>query len=1347
MLSGTIPQILNLYDQYNNIARPSTVLKPNEYGDVLELEAKFGYYTDRGFNSNVPYVHFERLLNFLRNRLRNETVQESHVRQDGNIRRVTITSIGDTPETVIWQRKELKRNIELAEYDVRISVNIETTLRPTEIPQEFKPTVFRDRTRHTFLMANGNIQVDMTEVMMMGNDKVIRPRYEVELEFLGSQKDLNIFDQYINVIFKLLRGTNRVFTKTDKNHLIDDTIKILGGDKSDMIDKNVLVEARNIKKHDIVWGGIVGNNTTNYLITFKADGLRKILIIHTTGVWLVYPPFEFNLVLDLSIGADWLPDFLNKFNGTIYDGELVIPKVTKQLSYWFLAFDCLAIRGDPSIQNKPYNTRKSFVDLISQKLRNDVITIDTKETKEITSPYEFFTFVTEFLNKRDDLEYNEDGLIFVPNNMIYNPHNQEKYNLHERSLKNIPDICKWKEGKNITIDFSLKWIENGQLELYSYDESKKVLVPFRGNIFNPLTLDMIDYKNELTLGKPTGLIVEYEWNKLPGGDNGILQPRRIRYDKSGPNRLTTALDDWEDVMNPITAEDIKGQTLTLTRSYHNRIKKQLYNLIQVGSNILDIGSGKGGDAAKWARLINKTRGTGLVVAIEPDPDNRAELINRINTFDINNHINVVAAGAEDTITVTQAVKNFIPNQKVDVITLMLSMSFFWASDSHLDALINTIVNNLKPGGLIIFLTIDGDTVEQIFEPALGGPKITDKTIVTADIHLYPKFDPPYGRPLDFILPNTIVGEQREYVVHLQDFSLRLARYGIYIRELHKAEGEKLLTSDNYLFSSMYSYGYFVNDDTDLLRQHQENIKVPINLQLSTLPSPIKFTDIQMNQYLPTNIIQEFPSPSPNLSPQLTSPILLPQLSPNTNEPALEQLSPNINQPVLGQLPLSSQLSPLQVPQNKTQEAPANIQQIPIIPNQNVQQLPVIPRLPLINNGQTTSIPQVVRTEEAQLPWLPVSYSSGIGIVNGAAYNDDTYAPLNCSWHKNLVRIATIGEGSCFIHAVLKGFYRNYQENNNAKYRLDTAAKVRRDLAVNLALENPLYPGYTNWITAGRGAFPRMVLQQISDETLVGEFKLDYSLAGLQRLFNSTHQLGDEVYSFVADSLNIDIYVLRATSEDLYPQQHTHRPDIIRDGIVIIGNNIHYEVLAINTDNGFQTVFHPDDPFLTALTNLFLGNKAFLDIVNIIPYDPDATFIYDVVDAFTTKKDGFVIPDVLNQIFPDRENPNEVDIFKQNFNRLLPNIREAAQVRYQELNLPSPPPLNPVITLLEAILTILGDAGYSEEQIVRIREIVQHKLDLNPDIPQDLNAILATAESDGLIDHNTLLNILNVEATL
>lgn len=1234
MLSNKITEIKTLYQQYNNI------------NGTIELEAKFGYNDYKGFNSTVPYVHYERLLNNLRDRIGNETIEESTVASADGIRRITIINPGNNPEKVIWQTKQLVRNYTFDDYGIRVSLNLEEDLPDDKIPTNFTPKILRERTRTSFVMKNGLIRVDLTDVLMRKTDGNFMHKYEVEVEFIGSADQINIFEESVVEIFKILRGTRIVYTETVKNAMIETTIKTLGGTRNNMIDKSVLVEARNIKRRDLVYGGIVGNRETAYMITYKADGLRKMLIIHATGIWLVYPPHEFNLVLDSNINIANLAQILRQFSGTVFDGELIDLKDPTNVEYTYLAFDCLSLRGDNKIQIRPYVERKQLTTAIAAAIKTNILTIDTKRTELLSTPERFFELVTDFLNGRDKLPYLEDGLMFFPADSEYNPHS-EQYPLYQRSLTKYPDTCKWKESLDITIDFSLKWTETGKLELYSYDEDIKDLAPFTGTVINPFTNDMIDHTHELTKGRPSGTVVEYEFRK----DIRKLVPRRIRFDKHGPNKLNIAKDNWDDIMKPISRADIEGRTLMMTTSYHNRIKRNQYNSIPKGANILDIGSGFGGDVDKWKNQL------GLVVAVEPNNINSTELISRLKTFDMTERVKVVHTGGEDTVAITEAVRSFIPGEKVDAVTLMLSMSFFWSSEEHLQALVNTIVTNLKPGGSIVFLTANGDTIEQMFEPALGGEYITDLTLVSSEFHLHPKPNNiKFGRTLDINIPDSIVGKQREYLVRLQDFTLRLEKYGIYLEDLRRAEEEKLLSSDNAKFSSMFSYGRYINHDKSLL----ENAIIPI--------TNIKLPEIEMEtpQVVPSN----------NLLP--TVPIIPISIPPPTSTP-----------------------------------------------------LPI-------------ALPSSVYNNE-ELPWLQVSLQGTNGrLLNKPGFGDDTYAPLKCTWHDNLVRIATIGDGSCFIHAVMKAYDREYQENNSGLYRSNAAAQMRRDIALMLSYSNPEYPEHTFWASSALGAFPSILMQQIMNESLVGELGIDYTIAGLQRLFNSNSYLGDEVYSFVSDALGVDIYVLRATRNDLFPHLHTRKPGINRNAIVIIGNTYHYEVLAIDDGKYFQTVFPPNDPFIDVLTKVFIGNKL-VDWNSQQNFNPDEHFIQTAVSTFAQPipnsdppRFELNIPQLVNEIFQ----PN--DPFKLLLDRLMPNIQQAVEnmndmYNPQQIVVPYTEVLE---NKLDNLLNQLANLDYSIDDIQLIRDTIINRID--PNTQTSLIDVVSSLLEDGLInqaDYDTIIQLV------
>ena len=1259
--AGQLRRLIDILNNYSDLIRG-----PQQKQKFLEIEAKF---TD-GNRSDVPHSHYERLLNYLISSpdVQLETSEESHVEILGSTRRITITPKGNQRETVIWQEKKSVGNIDLIPYNIKISVNTEEFL--DQFPAIFEPEVIRNRSRRSFIMKNNLIQIDMTKVMMHETQRTKKAkktgcskmddRYEVEVEYLGNQDNLIIFNDFLSKIFRILRGTHLVYTNDMKNSLI----------RSFVTDKDSLVKARNIKYHDLVYGGIVGNKKiisgqlpienringsegTNYMITYKVDGLRKLLIIDSSGIWLVYPPFEYNLVIPNR------NKIFSDFEGTIFDGELAKSKVANDFPYWYLPFDCLAFRSMKSkkysnVQDQAYTKRLAIMKSIINNLpRSNILGLSIKRTEEIDSPERFFALVNDFLDKRDDQEFYEDGLMFIPINTVYNPRSEE-YSHKERKLTQIPDICKWKD--NITIDFSLKWVDGGNLQLCSYDRNKGEMVPFRGTKEFPLTQDMIDSESPWTKNKDSGLVVEYEWVNLSDG-TGILRPAEnfnhkpgnkdgpIRYDKHGPNPLSTATDNWKDIKKPITEEDIRGKNISLLRRYHNRIKTELYeSLIQDPIYILDIGSGKGGDIDKWRKLKNVR-----IVAVEPDIDNREELRRRLIERNFTQQVEVVETNGEDTISITQSVEKFIPGGKVDVVTLMLSMSFFWKSELHLNSLVNTIVTNLKPGGKILFLTIDGTTLEDIFEKG----NISDMKLADVDIHLYPNV--PFGREVDFNIPDTIVGNQREYIVHISDFTRKLENYGIHLYEEHKADKEKLLTEDNLLLSSMYTYGYYVNDDKERLIEKRINT---------------------MSEFIPvsTNNISEF---------------------------------------------------------------------IPVSTN-NVSEF-----IPVSINNMSESNPYKIRDNILNSLSVNATYQRGNGIINGPAINDDTYAPLKCSWYNDVVRIATIGDGSCFIHSALKGFYPPYQENNNARYRINLTREIRRDLAVSLGTPDPKHPNYIYWETANRGQFQNLLMQEIISEildeidyntkgfplgnNLLNTLRVDYSLNGLMYLFNSESYLGDEVFDFVANIFNIDIYIVLATPSDIKPIRYSQLPGVQRNAIVITGNTYHYETVAIDTNEGLQTVFGPEDPFLLALQKLFIEGGSKQEFVE---FDPDENFIENFITNFTV--DGkFLINEAevkIDQIFPpDREDP-----FSLTFHRLKDQIIERFQY-FQGIS------DDPIIIKMDLIITVLREAGFSIERTEEIRASVTSRR--NPDTYQDLDTILAEAEADGELDQDTINAIISAEAVL
>jgi len=1146
-------EIYNIYnDNKNNIRE----------GEEIELEVKYGnFYINRmenkgyKFINGVPYVYYKRVIDTLRKEKIEEREEESTVYQINNIRKITKIREEGKEEEVIWQEKTKIYNKDYKDYNLRVTINKEKILKKEEIERvlvlfEKREEIIRERSRISFIKEN--IKIDLTDVMMTTKNGKIKRQYEIEVEYIGKNLNIKEYIREIEEIFKIINGTKNIYKTAQKKILINNVNKILGGEKEYTIDKNLLVQARNIKKRDLVYGGIVGSET-NYMITYKADGLRKMLIIDITGIWLVYPPYEFNLVIlndknNLSKEEKFL---FEKVNYSIFDGELIN---SENNEYRYLVFDTLAINGKANVQNQNYIERSKYFNILVKTLIKG-LKVETKRTEEIKTVESFFSLVKDFLDNRNKLNYLQDGIMFIPKNARYN-HNNEKIKLHRRALTRYPDICKYKELSNITIDFLIKWKDNRTIELYSFDEAVQKDVKFEGDIINPLTPNMIDHQNELTKNIRTGQVVEYKYV------NGLLIPERIRYDKTGANKLSIALDNWSDIHNPIKYKDIIGETLMMSFSYHNRIKKYLYSYLNDKSDLLDIGSGAGGDISKWFKL-------GKILAVDPNSNNLNKFKDRLANADyIKDRIYILETGGENYNIISDKVKSIFDSGKVDAISLMLSLSFFWSSEQTLNKLIKTIISTIKPGGKILFFTINGDVVEQTFEPIYQqSNKKKSISILDSTFTLFPSDNNIASSPrsLEINLPNTIVGLQTEYLVFINDLVIRLKKYGFNLKFHKRANDEKLLSSSNKLYTNFFSYGVF---------EHNSNISLSQDLQLNKTTSLDKNLQINKSTSLDQNL----------------------QINKSTS------LDQN-----------------LQI--NKSTSLDKNLQ---------------------IN--KTTYFDKKLQINKSKLNMLYVNtFSNSI-----KALNDDTYAPLKCKWSKEkIVRISTIGDGTCLFHALLKSFYDRYQNDINKYNRMHIAATVRRDLGLLLSYENPKYKGYSYWFTISNGSFPRMLMLQLKDPNLINLLNVDYSLQGLQYLFNSSYTLGDEVYSYIGEILKINIFILLANEDNLEPIYTNFSFSSTNKCVVIIGNTCHYEVLALNNDNGLQTVFSPNHPFIKEITTIFpnIPNDDFNP-----SFDPDQSFIKNFREIFSTPN-GILLPQNFELYFPKGSN----DPFRKAYDRNLNDI--------------------------------------------------------------------------------------------
>ncbi len=793
----------------------------------LEFEAKFGLYTKTGFQSSVTFRRFNALKKVLQSKLKSTQQLITDYKTNAGIRKQSIVSKGEE-DRELWQRKTTLKDFSdpaLRDYNIRISINSEKPIKPIV---NFVHDLIRIKNRTTFFYGEF-LKIDMSVVTTIYAEKGKKRKnpkeegcgdnpeesYEVEVELLEWSSNIVSkfanFNKLLHFIFTQLYETALLYTVNEKRDLAQQINNILGEKHGTFLRFGMVAQARNLKFRDMVWGGLIGNEfrkdgkmvQNRYSITHKADGLRKFLVVDKSGIWLIFPPDEFNLVYRFtSLDQD------HSLNGLVLDGELVpndkahrksenvAHKIRKDIvgldffdtkdrknlrlipgaTYWYLVFDALAIDGNKDVQFQPHSERMKWAYRATNRFLdiqdNKRLVINFKSFKQITSPDMFYTLMQRMFVEKDLLPYAEDGFIFMSEMAPYNPIKQAEQRskrtlkLHERSLVRQSDICKWKPVERLTIDFCIKKKGDGTIDLMVLNGRKKV--PFTGTPFNPFDVEsMVDSDHLLLKKYPTGSIIEFQWDFL----RERFTPLFARPDKRNPNRLDIANDDWDDIHNPITQNVLEGRNFTLMRKYHNRIKHQLFKSLTSFRTVagqpkkrylLDIGSGRGGDVSKW-RNFDK------IVAVEPNGDHIVELERRLELWGLRDRVEIVQTGGEDTRKITAAVKRFV-GQRVHTVSMMLSMTFFWKNKKRLQKLVGTIDANLYDHGTIVFMVMDGDTVEEVFDPYFLSFKTKklvfhqteeDKGYATLELQPQDEVERGQGRKAYVYIQDSIVGTKNK----------------------------------------------------------------------------------------------------------------------------------------------------------------------------------------------------------------------------------------------------------------------------------------------------------------------------------------------------------------------------------------------------------------------------------------------------------------------------------------------------------------------------------------------------------------------------------------------------------
>lgn len=1015
----------------------------------------------------------------------------------------------------------------------------------------------------------------------------------------------NIEDDKSIYVNDIMKSINRYITNKDK---VKDIVTSKLTVKVHNIDISNLVQARNVTFNDLRYGKIVGGSIP-YKITPKSDGIRKLMIYNGSKVWLVYPPYEYNLLLNEDdFSLDEMDIAYKTINNTepgvfVFDGEYYDDNKI------YSPFDCIVCMNR-NIEYLNHTARYAIAERFKAAFTSERIQIVTKSFNLLT--------INFFAEMRDAFAVPKllktDGFIFIPDTI---------YNTKE------PALLKYKSVRESTMDLLVKEVATEEIyQFYYLDNSKEELfVGSEKHPFNYKDIDLNSFKDDngkfLSLNKR---VIELYY------DNGKLYFKGIRYNKNQPNDKRVILSIWKNIHNPIRDGDLKGETFTFVRKYHNRIKTELYDMIPTGSTNLDVGSGKGGDITKEKRL--KT-----IYAVEPDEDNIKSFIERLNTYysNVTKEIFKVLVPASEInkakkifrtinfgdtrltifrnkddkyltkydnkfyyidkdISIPEfilskgSILDFDMDIKVDTATLMFSLSFFWKDSKTLDKLVDVLVKRVTHA--IYFITIDGNRLNEV---------MGDKDVLDLQSAVFKRKG---GNVITFSLDDSIIKEeQEEYLVYIDDLTLRLKKHGFNLKMYEIANKEELLTENEKIYTSLYTYGYYVKDkefnvksksmsssEEDIPGTEEEVGKEPMEVSEEEPEGETESEDAASTE-------EEAPKPRTSIKEEPAGVTEEGDAASTEGEEETSEKAPEEEAPEQPEEGAESEGAESEDTASTEEEAPA-------------------PKTTTNVKEQTEEEPESTASEgtEEEPNKKPISETKeAIRLIPEDTANHDNYEKLTITWVKTpLYRIGCRGDGSCLIHAVLKGIDRKYQDSANG--RRTEAKSIRLSMITYLTQE---YNTFTYWELINNGIF----IERYINELLQKKYKPKHSLTYIRELLHSNEYLGDESITILSSMFKINIITLVGYKDETELAQVFDFIPFLPDDklsnkyIVIIGNINHWEIIAYKNNKGkLTTIFTRKDELIKNVLSYidvssdYRDNKA--DIAKELNKKVKGKYLYD-----------------------------------------------------------------------------------------------------------------------------------------
>jgi mRNA (guanine-N7-)-methyltransferase len=253
--------------------------------------------------------------------------------------------------------------------------------------------------------------------------------------------------------------------------------------------------------------------------------------------------------------------------------------------------------------------------------------------------------------------------------------------------------------------------------------------------------------------------------------------------------------DFKTFVDRTVQERRQSSSIIALRDLHNWVKRTLITntvglLKQKNTSLLDIAAGRGGDIDKWNKSGIKNV-FGFDVSPEsissndpfnPGAEQRLQNYARGST---NIHFEVGDA-IHPTGALLDSIENFIKKNEIPgfgMVSCQFALHYFFGSKTDLDTAIKIASKYLKPGGYLIFTTMDSKKIRSFFTSRKS--KVYDRPLFNIQIDKYFKKEP-YGNKYTFTIKDTFdqgnyfntMGPSEEYLVDLDELNTVCQQNGL-----------------------------------------------------------------------------------------------------------------------------------------------------------------------------------------------------------------------------------------------------------------------------------------------------------------------------------------------------------------------------------------------------------------------------------------------------------------------------------------------------------------------------------------------------------------------------------------